>query len=124
MTKEEAVKQLEHERDFSREMEACWAKVYWGDRPKHLTDPMVMSARHRRIADALDMAISALNGEAEPVVHCQDCKHQRKVWRPDKRYKAGGYWIICGCERNEDQFVAHTVDGQDGEFCSAGERKE
>lgn len=62
--------------------------------------------------------------DAVPVVHCQDCKHQRKVWRTDKRYKAGGYWVICGCKRNEDPFVAHTVDGQDGEFCSAGERKE
>lgn len=61
--------------------------------------------------------------DVAPVVRCRECKHQKKVWHNDKRMKEGGYWIF-GCERNQDPFVSHTVDGYDDDFCSHGERKE
>lgn len=121
MTKEEAIKQLEHERDFSREMEACWAKVDWGDRPKHITDPMVMSARHKRIADALDMAISALKSEVTPVVHCKDCKHRGTDDCPMYFEEDNTYTDDDG--HREWDWTEHDHTHDDG-FCDRGERKE
>ena len=60
MTREEAIKRIERERDFSRGMEKSWGKVDWNDKPEHLPDPRYFSKNHRIYADALDMAISAL----------------------------------------------------------------
>ena len=69
-----------------------------------------------------EKAIEALKERAS-VIRCKDCKHQIKIWHKDKRMKDGGYWV-CFCDRNEDQFVAHSVNGYDDEFCSYGELKE
>ena len=60
--------------------------------------------------------------DAVPVVRCKDCKYQRKVWIEDKRYKFGGF-LRVSCDRNDDIFASHTVDGDDNDFCSYGERK-
>ena len=60
--------------------------------------------------------------DAVEVVRCKDCKYQRKVWIEDKRYKFGGFFCVS-CDRNDDIFVSHTVDGDDNDFCSYGERK-
>lgn len=57
------------------------------------------------------------------VVRCKDCKYQSKHWKVDRRMKEGGYWLYW-CERNDDPFVAHTVCGEDEEFCSRGERRD
>ena len=59
---------------------------------------------------------------APEVVPCNACVHQVKHWHKDGRMKAGGYYLYR-CELNEDPFVAHAVDGLDGEFCSSGERR-
>lgn len=61
--------------------------------------------------------------DAVPVVRCRHCKFQLKSWHIDLRMKNKGYWI-CGCARNSDPFVAHTVEGYDNEYCSYGELKE
>ena len=61
--------------------------------------------------------------DAVEVVRCKDCKYQRKVWIEDKRYKFGGF-LCVSCGRNDDIFVSHTVDGDDNDFCSYGERKD
>lgn len=61
--------------------------------------------------------------DAVPVVRCKDCKYQRKIWIEDKRYKFGGF-LCVSCDRNDDIFVSHTVDGDDNDFCSYGERKD
>ena len=60
--------------------------------------------------------------DAVLVVRCKDCKYQRKVWIEDKRYKFGGF-LRVSCDRNDDIFASHTVDGDDNDFCSYGERK-
>ena len=60
--------------------------------------------------------------DAVEVVRCKDCKYQRKVWIGDKRYKFGGF-LCVSCDRNDDIFASHTVDGDDNDFCSYGERK-
>ena len=56
------------------------------------------------------------------IVRCKDCKHQQKYWHPDKRMKSKGYYLYW-CDRNDDPFVSHTVNGYDDEFCSYGERR-
>ena len=61
--------------------------------------------------------------DAVLVVRCKDCKYQRKVWIEDKRYKFGGF-LRVSCDRNDDIFASHTVDGDDNDFCSYGERKD
>ena len=61
--------------------------------------------------------------DAVEVVRCKDCKHQCKIWHADKRMKEKGYWIYS-CKRNSDQFVTHTVNGYDDEYCCYPERKE
>ena len=61
--------------------------------------------------------------DAVEVVRCKDCKYQRKVWIEDKRYKFGGF-LCVSCDRNDDIFVSHTVDGDDNDFCSYGELKD
>ena len=65
---------------------------------------------------------SAPTVDAVEVVRCKDCKYQRKVWIEDKRYKFGGF-LCVSCDRNDGIFVSHTVDGDDNDFCSYGERK-
>ena len=72
--------------------------------------------------DVVDMLESAPTVDAVEVVRCKDCKYQRKVWIEDKRYKFGGF-LCVSCDRNDDIFVSHTVDGDDNDFCSYGERK-
>lgn len=57
-----------------------------------------------------------------PVVRCENCTHQQKVWHDDKRMKEGGYFIYS-CKLNDDPFVTHVVDGNPGEFCCAGKRR-
>lgn len=57
-----------------------------------------------------------------PVVRCENCTHQQKVWHDDKRMKEGGFFIYS-CKLNDDPFVTHVVDGNPGEFCSAGKRR-
>jgi hypothetical protein len=66
MTREEAIKRIERERDFSRNMEKAWGEIDWKDRPDHLADPRKLSANHREYADALDMAIAALREQSRP----------------------------------------------------------
>lgn len=61
-------------------------------------------------------------GNVVPVVRCKDCRHQRKGWKEDKRWRDGGCWIYS-CERNQHPSAFHTVDGYDEDFCSYGERK-
>lgn len=56
------------------------------------------------------------------VVRCENCTHQQKVWHDDKRMKEGGFFIYS-CKLNDDPFVDHVVDGNPGEFCSAGKRR-
>ena len=73
--------------------------------------------------DFADMISIAPTVDAVEVVRCKDCKYQRKVWIEDKRYKFGGF-LCVSCDRNYDIFVSHTVDGDDNDFCSYGERKE
>ena len=68
MTREEAIKRIERERDFSRNMEKSWGEIDWKDRPDHLADPRKLSANHREYADALDMAIAAL--KEQTVTNC------------------------------------------------------
>lgn len=70
------------------------------------------------VKEAFDMA----KADLVPVVRCENCTHQQKVWHDDKRMKEGGFFIYS-CELNEDPFVAHVVDGNPGEFCSAGKRR-
>ena len=72
--------------------------------------------------DVVDMLESAPTVDAVEVVRCKDCKYQRKVWIEDKRYKFGGF-LCVSCDRNDDIFASHTVDGDDNDFCSYGERK-
>jgi hypothetical protein len=60
VTREEAIKRIERERDFSRNMEKAWGEIDWKDRPDHLADPRRLSENHREYADALDMALAAL----------------------------------------------------------------
>ena len=61
--------------------------------------------------------------DAVEIVRCKDCKYQQKVWHQDKRMISKGYYLYW-CDRNEDPFVSHTVNGCDDEFCSYGERKD
>lgn len=70
------------------------------------------------VKEAFDMA----KADLVPVVRCENCTHQQKVWHDDKRMKEGGFFIYS-CKLNEDPFVAHVVDGNPGEFCSAGKRR-
>lgn len=70
------------------------------------------------VQKALEMAKAAL----VPVVRCENCVHQQKVWHSDKRLREKGFFMYS-CELNQDQFVAHAVDGDPGSFCSKGERK-
>ena len=49
--------------------------------------------------------------------NCDHCKHQRKVFHEDKRYKEGGYWLYS-CALNGDPFDAHAVHGYPNEYCS------
>ena len=72
----------------------------------------------RLVKEAFDMAKTDL----VPVVRCENCTHQQKVWHDDKRMKEGGFFIYS-CKLNEDPFVTHVVDGNPGEFCYAGERR-
>ena len=72
--------------------------------------------------DFADMISNATTVDAVEVVRCKDCKHQCKIWHADKRIKEKGYWIYS-CKRNSDQFVSHTVNGYDDEYCCYGERK-
>ena len=53
----------------------------------------------------------------ENIVHCKDCKHQRKTWISDKRRKDKGYFVY-GCENEEFGML-----GADDDFCSYGERR-
>ena len=79
-------------------------------------------AMYRKICEA-EIAIGKTQAvDAVPVVRCKDCKYQRKVWIEDKRYKFGGF-LCVSCDRNDDIFASHTVDGDDNDFCSYGERK-
>ena len=73
--------------------------------------------------DFADMISIAPTVDAVEVVRCKDCKYQRKVWIEDKRYKFGGFFCVS-CDRNDDIFASHTVDGDDNDFCSYGERKD
>lgn len=55
----------------------------------------------------------------EEIVHCKDCKHQRKLFHADARRKDGGYFI----------YWCDLVDGYshvclDDDYCSKGERRE
>lgn len=60
---------------------------------------------------------------AEPqVIHCKDCKYQRKYWHEDKRMKEKGYWIY-GCELIGDHFIGTPVWGEDNQFCSSAEQR-
>lgn len=60
---------------------------------------------------------------AEPqVIHCKDCKYQRKYWHEDKRMKEKGYWIY-GCELIGDSFIGTPVWGEDNQFCSSAEQR-
>lgn len=65
-------------------------------------------------------AIECVQAQKEAVVRCEDCENQSKTWIPDKRRKDGGYYIFS-CKENGDG--SHTVDGNNGEFCSNGIRK-
>lgn len=58
----------------------------------------------------------------EAIVHCKDCKHQKKWWREDKRMKDKGYWIY-GCNLIDDSFVGTPVWGDNNQFCSSAEPK-
>lgn len=58
--------------------------------------------------------------QGEPVIKCQDCKHQVKVWREDKRM--GGYWVY-DCDFISDPFESTPVCGQPEEYCSSAEQK-
>ena len=42
--------------------------------------------------------------------------HQKKMFRKDRRYKEGGYWIYS-CELNDDPFTSHAVNGMDYDAC-------
>lgn len=68
--------------------------------------------------EAFDMA----KADLVPVVRCENCTNQQKVWHDDKRMKEGGFFMYS-CKLNDDPFVAHVVDGNPGEFCYAGERR-
>ena len=76
----------------------------------------------RKERQALDFAIKALEErpQGEPVIKCQDCKHQVKVWREDKRM--GGYWVY-DCDFISDPFESTPVCGQPEEYCSSAEKK-
>lgn len=70
------------------------------------------------VKEAFEMA----KADLAPVVRCENCTHQQKVWHDDKRMKEGGFFIYS-CKLNEDPFVTHVVNGNPGEFCCAGERR-
>lgn len=57
------------------------------------------------------------------IVRCRDCKHQRKQWHEDKRRKAKGYYVFW-CDKNQNTEGAHSVNGEDNDFCSRGERRD
>ena len=57
----------------------------------------------------------------ERPIRCQDCKHQVKVWREDKRM--GGYWVY-DCDFISDPFESTPVCGEPEEYCSSAEKKE
>ena len=80
------------------------------------------SSKGARCAHELVGLVDELMAAMLHVVRCKDCEHQRKVWHADKRRKNGGFWIYS-CDKNEDQFVYHVVDGYDTDFCSYGKRK-
>lgn len=56
------------------------------------------------------------------IVRCGECKYQVKGWHEDNRMKSKGFYYYH-CDRNEDPFVAHTVNGEPTDFCSYGERR-
>lgn len=57
------------------------------------------------------------------VIHCKDCKHQKKYWHEDRRMKDKGYWIY-GCDLIDDPFIGVPVYGVPDQFCSSAEPKE
>lgn len=70
------------------------------------------------VKEAFEMA----KADLAPVVRCENCTHQQKLWHDDKRMKEGGFFIY-NCKLNEDPFVAHVVNGNPGEFCCEGKRR-
>lgn len=85
----------------------------------------VPAAEVEKVFEAVGLmkeAFEMAKADLVPVVRCENCTHQQKVWHDDKRMKEGGFFIYS-CELNDDPFVAHVVDGNPGEFCYAGERR-
>ena len=85
----------------------------------------VPAAEVEKVFEAVGLmkeAFEMAKADLVPVVRCENCTHQRKVWHDDKRMKEGGFFIYS-CELNDDPFVTHVVDGNPGEFCYAGERR-
>ena len=85
----------------------------------------VPAAEVEKVFEAVGLmkeAFEMAKADLVPVVRCENCTHQQKVWHDDKRMKEGGFFIYS-CELNDDPFVTHVVDGNPGEFCYAGERR-
>ena len=57
------------------------------------------------------------------IIRCKDCKHQRKIFHDDRRFKNGGYYTY-GCDFISDPFVGTPVYGLDEQFCSSAEEKD
>lgn len=57
------------------------------------------------------------------IIKCQDCKHQIKEWREDKRMKEKGYFVY-GCEVFGEIIGYWGWGGHNDEFCSEAERRE
>ena len=77
-----------------------------------------------KMLEAIDnpRTVEPQRSQGEPVIKCQDCKYQVKVWREDKRMKEKGYWDY-GCEHMGDIMGFWGFGGYDDEFCSDAEQK-
>lgn len=53
------------------------------------------------------------------IVRCKDCKHQKRFFYKNARYKDGGYFIYS-CQLDD----GYSRLCYDDDYCSAGERRE
>lgn len=83
------------------------------------------NADEKAIADMkeeLKKVIDDSRPQGESVIRCQDCKHQVKKWREDRRMKEKGYWAY-GCKHFGEIMGYWGFGGNDDEFCSDAEQK-
>ena len=112
--------------DDDRQVVVLKVSKEWADEPRvsvkirlYVPEKDKITQQDVKRLEALKKAKKALyeGAHKRDYITCRECKHQRKKWFADQRYKDGGYWLYWCDDDNDDL-------GFDDNFCSAGEPKE